>query len=170
MYDTHFLLGFGMIAAQVYCIWHCLHNRKPLWWILLILMGFGIFWYFLYEVRGGGGSRGRGPSRMRLINLNPVDIKASPRLIRQLETERERGDTVDLRIRLAEAHMELGHHAEAVELFKSCLKGHHKDDPVILFGLAQAHHQNGDLQDALKQLKAFEESGRMGLQQDIIAI
>ena len=142
-------IGFIFVIAQIYCIWHCITHRKPWWWILMILAGFGVIWYLLYEVRGGGaGMGGRSMRRARLINLNPGKVEASPRLVRQLEEELQRGDTVDLRIKLAEAHMELDNTAEAVNLFKSCLKGHHKDDPVILFGLAQSLYESGELNEA----------------------
>lgn len=152
------------VIAQVYCIYHVLKHRKAWWWIPVILFfpPFGYIFYFFREVRGSGGSL----IKRRMVNLNPEKQPASRRLVAELESQLEHSDTVATRLKLAETHLELGNYQESVDYFESCLRGYHKDDPVILFGLSRALFFSGHYNRCLEHLDALDKTGRTDYQNE----
>ncbi len=147
------------IVLKVYCIWHIIQNRRPLWWIIVVLFPLGPLIYFIF----GAGRGGAGARRMRqkkLENKNPGRQVISYSLIHDLEKQLENRDTVDTRAKIAEAYASLGDHEKAVEYYKTCLTGFHADDPVLLFGLARSQFALGKPKTALKNLDVINATGR----------
>jgi hypothetical protein len=78
------------------------------------------------------------------------------REFRARKREVERVGSVDAKRGLAEEYMERGMYSEAVDLYRNALTGIHKDDPVLLYGLARSQLASGDGAGAQASLDALQ--------------
>lgn len=131
------ILGLLEIAAQIYCIVHCIQNRRGNWWILIILIPLiGCIVYFLTEIlpaRHNANRYGRGTANANPLRYRPV-AQDLPRLRQQIEFS----NTVQNKENLADALCQQGDYTEAMELYQSCLNGFHDKDLGLLYKLAEA--------------------------------
>jgi hypothetical protein len=153
---------FGMIelAAQIYCIVHCIRQRKNSWWVLFILFVpvIGCAVYFITEVlpeiqgrrRYGGGT----------ANANPLRYRPAPSKVSQLRESVDFSNTVKNRENLADELARQGEYTEAVSVYQSCLKGFSENDVGILYKLAEAAFAAEDYAtslDAVHKVRALSD-------------
>ena len=145
------LPGVCGMALTGFCLWHILSRRRESYWLWVILCfpGVGSLVYLIVEV--WPELRGRGVGR-RLP-------RGGARRVRALELETALLDTVDNRLKLAEAYKETGADAKAAAQYEACLKGQHKDDPHILTALADLRLKAKEYDGALAALAAARVSG-----------
>jgi hypothetical protein len=141
------------IVLQIICAVHVLRNRKEFWWLFVILFFpfVGCIVYFIVEIYpdmrrgrpilGGSGGRPSKPSRR----------------IKQLEEEIQYAETVRKRTELAEAYLEANLAAKAVEQYRHCLQGFHKDDCALQYGLARALFEVGEYPETAALLSKLRE-------------
>jgi len=165
MQDGEGMLLFGLapfwllvqglaIGLQIFCIVHVIRSSREYYWIFLILFFpvIGSLIYIFVEVRPGtGGRRGRPAGAQR--------SGGGRGKIKRLEEELEFADTVDRRIRLAQTYHATGDLPKAIEMYASCLKGVHSEDPAVLYPLARAHVENATFPEAIDALGRLRRTG-----------
>ncbi len=150
--------GFGLIGLllTIFCLIHALRTRQEFWWYLLLLLlpPFGALLYlFMVVFKGAGESTQfarpeRGTAALR-------------RRIEDLEAQLSQTDTIALRSELGQCHLKLKKFDQAEKYFESCLQGNFKNDPFLLYNLAQACHGKGENEQALDALgKTFRDDYR----------
>jgi hypothetical protein len=125
-----------ILLAQIACAVHAVRNGRDYYWLWIIIMGsiVGCLVYFITQVLPGlGQSRTvRSAKKTATRILDPEGER------RKIEARLALADTLDNRIALARECMNRGDHANAAELFRSCLKGMYAHDPAIMLDLAKA--------------------------------
>jgi len=144
------LLSFVPLLSVI-CTIHVVMTRRPLWWLLLIWMvwGIGPAVYFFVEMLP---DLRRNRSVSRLGSELATVVNPGGR-VRRLEEELEISDTVKNRQQLAKAYVEAKRFDEAIAMFASCLKGVYKDDPPVLLAMAEAQFLSQSFHDALATLE-----------------
>jgi hypothetical protein len=146
------LIGFAMLAAQIFFAVHAVRQGKP-WWILVLFFfpGLGILLYFFVEyLPSARTGELRSAGRKIARRLNPAAE------VRRLEDEVALSNTVNNRLALADAYLEAGRQEDGVAVVRTCLQGIHEDDPRVLGALARACHAAGrmdEARDAMERLK-----------------
>lgn len=140
------ILVFLSLLLQVLCAVHVVRTGRSVYWIWII-MGtsfIGVTIYFFMELLPDLRNDPRSRKAARQV-LHTFDPERQRRHIRQ---RLEIADTVDNRRALAEECMRLGDYGNAVELYRSVLKGVYATDASFLLGLAQAQANSTDFAGA----------------------
>jgi hypothetical protein len=150
------LLGIPVIALQVICAVHVIKAGRAYWWLLIIFFipVVGCLVYFVAEILPDLHRS----SAVRRAGSDLVTIVAPGRSVRKLEEELEVADTVNNRRALARGYVKAGRYGEAVELYRSCLKGIFSDDVGLALELAYALFLNGDYAEAKAKLEELGEA------------
>lgn len=147
-----FGLGLHIIIAVFFAI-HALRNGREMYWLFILFMFplLGSIVYaavvFVPEMRNSRGAR-------RIVKgiaqtLNPgAELRAA-------QAEFDLSSTVANRLRLADALNAAGRPAEALPLYRDCLRGVYKDDPMIEVKLAGALLDSGEAAQARELLEAL---------------
>jgi hypothetical protein len=163
------LLGIpAIVVFQVICAVHVVRTGRPFWWlwIILILPGLGCLVYFVAEMLPDL----QRSSTARRAGTNLVSIVDPGRSLRRLEEEVEVADTVSNRRALARGYLRAGRHDEAIELYRSCLKGVFEDDVALSLELAYALFLSGAYEEAKARLEQLgrRELGIRGPERDLL--
>ncbi|MDZ4736597.1 MAG: tetratricopeptide repeat protein [Rhodospirillaceae bacterium] len=130
------ILGLLVILIQILFAVHVVRTGRPFFWIFVIvfvpLLGCAI--YFVVAVLPDM-TQTRTAHRAAAGMVRAVD---PGRDRRRLQDAFETADTVDNRRALADLYIDSGEPLKAIELYEGALVGVHRDDPVLLFGLARA--------------------------------
>ena len=124
------------LALQIACAVHAVRTGREQYWLWILLIGsyLGVIVYvvavLIPDLRRD--PRGRAAARQVLHKIDPE------RQRRHIQQRLEVADTIENRRALAEESMRLGDFANAVELYRSMLKGVFSDDAAFLLGLARA--------------------------------
>jgi len=140
------ILVIVSIALQIACAIHVVRSGRQLYWIWILFIGsyLAVIVYLLVAV-------------IPDLRNDPRSRQAATRVLHTIDPERRRrtikqrleiADTIDNRRALAEESMRLGDYANAVELYRSMLKGMYATDAAFLLGLATAQANNGDFAGA----------------------
>jgi hypothetical protein len=144
------LLVFASLLLQVLCAAHAIRTGRPYYWIFIIMFTppIGMAVYFFLEILPDlrQDPRSRKAARQMLHTFDPE------RQRRHIKQRLEMADTVDNRRALAEECVRLGDYANAVELYRSMLKGVFATDAGFLLGLAQAQANCQDFTGARSTL------------------
>lgn len=146
------IVAFLPLILNVACTIHVLKTGRPVYWVLIIWVlygGIGPAVYFFVEILPDL-QRSRTVSQLGSGLVTAVN---PGRHVRKLEEELEISDTVKNRQLLAKAYVEARRFDEAIEMFRSCLKGIYKDDPPVLLAMAEAQFLNRVHGDALATLE-----------------
>ncbi len=143
-----------ILILQIACIVHVIREGRPYYWIFLIFFFpmIGIAIYFFMEVFPGLKER----SIVRSLGKSK---KASGGELRKLKEAVNYSDTVENKIKLADAHLSRDEFAEASRLYSDCMSGIYAKDPVILHRLAEAvygENKYSESRDLLLQLEEME--------------
>ena len=162
------LLGVPVVALQVICAVHALKTGRAYWWlwIILILPGVGCLVYFVSEMLPDL----QRSSAARRVGTDLVSIVDPGRSLRRLEEEVEVADTVTNRRALARGYLRAGRHDEAIELYRSCLKGVFEDDVALSLELAYALFPSGAYEEAKSRLEQLgqHDLGIRGPERDLL--
>jgi pentatricopeptide repeat protein len=147
------LLVLVSIALQISCAIHVVRSGRPLYWIWLLLVGsyLAVAAYVLVAVLPDL----RNDPRSRKVARNVLHTFDPARQRRRIEQRLELSDTVDNRRALAEECLRVGDHANAIELYRSILKGIYATEPPFMLGLAAAQAGTNDYAGALATLDAL---------------
>ncbi len=158
------LLGLPVIVAlQVICAVHVIKARRAYWWLLIIffLPVVGCLVYLVAEILPDL----QRSSAVRRVGSDLVTVVDPGRSVRKLEEELEIADTVNNRRALARGYLQAGRHGEAVELYRSCLKGIFSDDVGLALELAYALFLSGAYEQAKEKLDELAEAN-LGIHAD----
>jgi len=140
-----------VIAIQILFAVHVVRSGRPIFWIFVIvfvpLIGCAIYFFVavLPDMTGSRAARAATDDLVRTVDPG--------RDLRRLRDAYETTDTIDNRRALADEYVALGKPKEAIGLYEGALVGVHKDDPVLLHGLARAQFAIGDYEAAIAVLK-----------------
>jgi len=130
------------VSVQLMCAAHVVRTGRDRYWIWIILAFplLGAIAYFvaemLPELMGTRGARSAVNQARRAIDPE--------RRYRALAEQLDTADTAENRKAMAEECLLLGKHEQAVMLYKTALTGVHKDDAILMHGLARAYFAAGD--------------------------
>lgn len=143
-----------IIALQIAFVVHVVRTgRSMLWiWFIVFVPVIGCAAYFitqiLPEMRGSPSLHKAGRQLKQAVDPHSE--------LRQLREQLEVVDTVENRLRLADAHVECRMFGEAVTLYESALKKIGENDPAVMHKLAYAEFKNGDAAKARSTLEALK--------------
>ncbi len=126
---------------QGICLLHALKTRADSRWFFAIFFapGIGAVAYLLMEVLPA----------LRRGNLIAIELPMFETMrVGALEKAFRFSDTVETRVALAEAYLNAGRKAEALELYKPVLLGVAKNNHYVLFGYARACYINEAFSEA----------------------
>ncbi|MEO8671799.1 MAG: tetratricopeptide repeat protein [Tahibacter sp.] len=157
------ILVLASFALQFFCLMHMVRTGRPNTWAWLILFGsvLGCSVYLITQVLP---DLRNSPASRRAVRQ--VADRINPERQRQrIAMELDVADTVENRRRLADECLRLGDYANAVELYRSVLKGIYASDPVFLLKLAQAQAGLGEFAGARETLETLQR-GNPGYRSD----
>ncbi len=138
-----------ILAVQGLCVLHALRNRaEQKWlWIIVFLPLLGCAAYIWLEIL----------PRVRSGGLPRIDLPMLEKLrTKQLEKAFAFSDTIDNRIAVAQAYLNNGRVAAALELYRPAIQGPFKNNPYLLYGYARACFANDALADTCAVLERAE--------------
>lgn len=139
-----------IIGFQIYCFYHIYKHKNQFYWYIII---------FLFPLIGGLAY-----FFIHILDQNKID-QASEQIggtltmkskTAQMEEIAEFADTIQNKIRLAEAYMEEGQNKKAIDLLLSCKVGIHIDDEEINSKLLQAYFSNEDYKEVISLAQELE--------------
>lgn len=147
-------IGLHVIVALFFAV-HVVRTGRPMYWLMILFMFplLGSVVYFLAEFlphsRLDRTARKAGVAIQK--GLNPG------RDLREAQRAFDLTPTAHNQMRLAEALLDAGKIAEAVEQYDACLSGPFAGDAEICAGAARAKLANNQPQDAIKLLATVRE-------------
>jgi hypothetical protein len=140
-----------ILLLQVACAVHVVRSGREYYW-LWIVIAFSIVGCLVYLITqvlpGAGHSRAVRSARKTATRiLDPEGER------RKIEARLALADTLDNRIALARECVNRGDHANAAELFRSCLKGMYAHDPAIMLDLSRVLFAQDDYAGARQTLQ-----------------
>ena len=149
-----YLFGPAILVLQAICLLHAVKTGRtqPWLWVILFLPGLGCVIYFIAEILPGL----QRSATVRRVGADLATAVDPGRDIRQLEEELDVADTVSNRRALAQGYLAAGRCDEAIELYRSCMKGVFKDDIGLSLELAHALFLNGAYEEAKERLDALD--------------
>jgi hypothetical protein len=141
------------IALQIACAVHVVRSGRPLYWIWILFIGsyLAVIVYLIVAIIPDLRNDPRSRQAATKV-LHTIDPERRRRAIRQ---RLEVADTVDNRRALAEESMRMGDYGNAIELYRSVLKGVYATDAGFLLGLAQAQANKEDFAGAQATLQTL---------------
>ena len=153
---------FGMLelVAQIYCIVHCIRQRKSSWWILFILLVPMVGWAAYFIVELWPEIKAQRLHRTGATPANALRYRPAPNKVSQLRERVDFSNSVTNRENLADELARQGEYAEAITVYQSCLKGLSENDVGILYKLAEAAFAGKDYAtslDAVHKVRALSD-------------
>ena len=140
------IVGAIVVLIQFCFAFHVLKSGRPYWWIFII-MAFpvmGCVIYYFVEVFPGS----REHRRANKVARSLARVLQPDAQLKKRAEELEVCGSVDNKIALAVECTSHQMYEEAIRLYESCLQGPYAADGTILFGLARAAVEAGDLDKA----------------------
>ena len=125
-----------IILLQLTVVYHAFKNRRPYYWIFVI-MAFpvlGALVYFLVEVLPGS----RSERDLKKIGNDIAKAINPDREVKRRAEELAICGSVENKLKMAEELVERGMFDEAIDLFKSAREGQYYFAPDLLYGFARA--------------------------------
>lgn len=142
------------VVAQLFCAWHIVTSGRDKTWLWLVIMvpGIGCAIYVITQVipDAGNSHTGRKAKKAALKTLDPH------REYREAVQAFDMVESVENRLRLADALYDLGKYDEAEPHLTQSLVGAHKSDPHILMRLASVRMHQQDPETALALLEDLQ--------------
>src|SRR5262245_24573151 len=148
------IIAVAGYLVQLALITHVVRSGRPYYWIYILMLapGLGGIAYFVAEILPEMlGTRGA----QQAVNQARRAINPEGRY-RVLAEQLETADTAENRKALAEECLLVGKIEQAVMLYKSALTGVHKDDPILMHGLARAYFAAEDFGGCIRTLDALK--------------
>jgi hypothetical protein len=132
-----------IIVLQAICVYHAFKKGNQNWiWIIVFLPAVGCLIYLFSEIIT------KREVEVVKSNIEPI-IRPTGR-IKDLKRRLAFSDTFDNKAALADAYLESGMYAEAIELYESCLTGIFESNPHVIMQLIKAYYQAERYEDAIR--------------------
>ena len=154
-----------IILLQLTVVYHAFKNRRPYYWIFVI-MAFpvlGALVYFLVEVLPGS----RSERDLKKIGNDIVKAINPDREVKRRAEELAICGSVENKLKMAEELVERGMFDEAIDLFKRAREGQYYFAPDLLYGFARARFFNGEYLEARKLLGELQVHAPRYYQQEV---
>ncbi|HEX6120445.1 MAG TPA: tetratricopeptide repeat protein [Dongiaceae bacterium] len=144
------IMGGVIVLLQLTVVYHAFRNRRPYYWIFVIMAfpALGALVYVLVEVLPGS----RSERNLRKIGNDIVKALNPDRAMKRRAEELAICGSVENKLKLAEELVERGMFDEAIHLYESAREGQYLHAPDLLYGMARARFFNGDYLAARKLL------------------
>lgn len=148
------ILGLGVhVLIAIFFAIHALRSGRELYWLFILFM-FPLLGSIVYaavvwlpEMRNSRGTQ-------RIVRGIRQSLNPGAEL-REAQAEFDLSSTVGNRLRLADALVGHGRAADAIAMYRDCLRGVYHDDPQIEVKLARALLESGDAAAARATLDAL---------------
>lgn len=153
-------IGLHVIVAIFFAV-HAVRTHQNMYWLLLLFIfpGLGSIVYFfavyLPSLRESRGARAASRAIKQIVDPH--------RAVREAREAFDRAPTVDHRMRLGAALLDVGNAAEALEHYQAAANGPFASDPALLEGLARAQlavSRHAEAQATLERLFAANPQAR----------
>lgn len=146
------------IAAQLFCAWHVVSSGRDKYWIWLIIMapGIGCLIYLVTQIIPDASNSSAG----RNIKKKAVKAVDPHRELREAQQAFDMVESVENRLRLADALYDMGKFHEAEPHLKSSLIGPHEHDPHILIRLATVRLEQGAPNESIDLLDRLQANNK----------
>jgi len=145
-------LGLHVLIAIFFAV-HCVRSGRETYW-LFILFSFpflgSVAYFFAVYLPGT-----RLEHTVRKSVLSAARSLDPERELREARQAFDLTPTAQNQMRLAAAMLEAGSHAEAAQLYETCLQGPFASDPEMRFGAARARLENGQARPAIDLAEAI---------------
>lgn len=151
------ILGVGLhILVALYFAVHVVRSRRELYWLLILfsfpLLGSVVYFFAIYLPQSRLDQTLTRAGRSVLSSLDPG------RAVRDAREAFELTPTAQNQTRLANALLDAGMAAEAVQQYEACLQGPFASDPDIRFGAAKALLANAQAAESVRMLTTLRAS------------
>lgn len=154
------ILGYLHLALQIGFIVHALANRRQIFWVFLIFFIpiIGVAAYFFLEILPG--------LRLRRVNLEPAleGLRSQDSRIKARRDALAELDTLQNRVALAAELSRANRYGEAEDVLAPAKVGIYKDDPSLLYQLADLAYRQGKYQEARGLLEQIDSMRSQALQ------
>lgn len=148
-------LGVHFLIALYFAV-HAVRTGRELYWLILLfsfpLLGSLVYFVAIYLPQSRLDHTIGKASKVLINKLNPG------RALRDAQAAFDLTPTAHNQTRLANAMLEAGMSAQAVEQFDACLRGPFANDPEIIYSAAQARLANGQAEGAIAALLGLQKS------------
>jgi hypothetical protein len=140
------IIGIAVLALDIFTIIHVLRHRRPMWWILCILLFpfLGSVFYFLYENLPGS----REQRAVLKIGKDIAKAIAPDKELQRRAAEMEVCGSIANRVSFAAECTECGMFDEAIRIYRGAREGQYQNAPDLLLGLARAYYFNEQAAEA----------------------
>lgn len=140
---------YAVAVLQGVCLIHMIRSRADQRWFYIVMFVpvLGPAIYFFSEVLPKLRS---GKFPLQIPMLEHFNLRA-------LEKQFRFSDTIENRVMLAEAYLEKGRNAEALDLYRGVLSGPFKNNLYLIFGYAKACYCNQAFDETLAVLQGGED-------------
>ena len=139
-----------ILALQAFCMYHAYNRRvEQFWyWLIIFFPPIGPLFYLYKHFYT--------PININQLGETLKETVDSGYKVKKLEKELNFSDTVENKMRLADAYMQQNQFEAAYQLYQSCLNGIHKNDVDILKKTLMAAFANKDYAQAIVYGKQLE--------------
>lgn len=142
------------VVAQLVCAYHCVSTGRDKSWLWLIILapGIGCLIYLVTQLLpdAGNSRTARSAKDAAIKSLDPN------REYREAQRAFDMVESVENRLKLADALIALGKFSEAEPHLTQCLMGAHRSDPHILMRLAEVLLRQGNPQSCIDRLDQLQ--------------
>ena len=147
------------LAVQIFLAVHAARTGRY-WWIFIILffgpIGAAIYFFVEYMPAARSGNAMRSVKKVGAEVARRINPEAE---VRRLQDVVALTPTVNNRMELARAYLRAGKSDDAVATYEGAAQGIYADDPRLLYELAGAYHQQGNLPRARETYERLRRQG-----------
>ncbi|HEY0739815.1 MAG TPA: hypothetical protein VGD40_00080 [Chryseosolibacter sp.] len=141
-----------VLLLQAFCIYHAYRNGVEYrwYWFIILFPLFGCVFYLIHHFNNRASINNITEAVKGVVNSNYK--------IEQLEDAYRFSDTLNNRVKLADAYVEVGRAEEAVKLYRESLSGFMSDDLGLQMKLLHAFYVNTEYQEAVDLGASLEQN------------
>lgn len=140
-----------VIALQVFCIYHLYKNRRPYYWIFVIvfLSGIGCIIYLITQVYNKRDAEKITDEITHIINPT--------KKIKDLEKQLQFSETYQNRVNLADAHLQNKDYNNAILHYLEAIEGNLQNDFYVIKQLIEAYFYTEDFENVVRYAEKIKD-------------
>jgi len=145
------MVYYLIIALQVYCIYHLYKNRRPYYWVFVIifLSAIGCIIYLITQVYNKRDTE-------KITNEITHIINPTKR-IKDLEKQLQFSETYQNRVNLADAYLEIKDYSSAIPHYLEALEGTMQNDFYVIKQLIVAYFNTDEYKNVVLYAEKIKE-------------
>jgi len=139
-----------LLILQAFCVYHAYQsNAEQRWyWLIIFFPGVGCLIYLYHHFYSRRNMETLAQGVQQVVNSNYK--------IERLEKALRFADNITNQINLADAYVEIGRYADALELYNACLSGFMREDPELKGKVLNCHFRQQDYASVIVWSKQLE--------------